>query len=212
MTNNEKNQYYALQLWDPALPGFCSGSKTYYGMEDTLTALAEKMIAEDKYADTGKAILDYFNGNKDAKHSVAYSEIPVLQPVLFKKSTGIRLEKMVQEHINIWGFPYMFRFDEAHIRQIVIKHEDKYIRCMQVWLTNLEMDMMDNDWQEMTEGFGGNDIILEVLQRENGSFVFSNLLYVEEERFDKMHDAFESLGKTELLKMKGIYDEIIADG
>ena len=74
MTNNEKNQYYALQLWDPALPGFCSGSKTYYGMEDTLTALAEKMIAEDKYADTGKAILDYFNGNKDAKHSVASNE------------------------------------------------------------------------------------------------------------------------------------------
>ena len=126
-TNNEKNQYYALQLWDPALPGFCSGSKTYYGMEDTLTALAEKMIAEDKYADTGKAILDYFNGNKNAKHSVAYSEIPVLQPVLFKKSTGIRLEKMVQEHINIWGFPYMFRFDEAHIRQIVIKHEDRCV-------------------------------------------------------------------------------------
>ena len=52
----------------------------------------------------------------------------------------------------------------------------------------------------------------EVLQRENGSSVFSNLLYVEEERFVKMHDAFESLGKTELLKMKGIYDEIIADG
>ena len=57
-----------------------------------------------------------------------------------------------------------------------------------------------------------NAVLLEVDQRQNGSFVFSNLLYIEEERFDKMHDAFESLGKPELLKMKGIYDEVIADG
>lgn len=212
MKNEEKNQYYALRLWDPALPGFCSGSKAYYGTEDTLTALAEKMIAEDKYAETGNAILDYFNGNKSAKHSVAYADIPVLEPVQFKRSAVIRLGKTEQEHINIWGFPYNFRFDEALIRQIVIKHEDKYIRCLQVWLTNLEMEMTDSDWESMTEGFWGNAILLEVDQRQNSSFIFSNLLYIEEERFDKMHDAFESIGKPELLKMKGIYDEIVADG
>ena len=210
--NEEKNQYYALHLWEPALPGFCSGSKAYYGTEDTLTALAEKMIVEDQYADTGKAILDYFNGNKAAKHNVAYSEIPILEPVQYKRSATIRLPKTVQEHINVWGFPYNFRFDEALIRQIVIKYEDNYIRCLQVWLTNLEMEMTDNEWDEMTEGFWGNAILLEVDKRQNGSFIFSNLLYIEEERFDKMHDAFESIGKPELLKMKGIYDEVVADG
>lgn len=212
MMNDEKNQYYALRLFEPALPGICSGDKTYYGTEDTLTALAEKMIAEDKYADTGRAILEYFGGNKEAKHIMLYTATPVLEPVIFKRSRVIQLKETVQEHINVWGFPYNFRFDEALIRQIVLKHENEYIRCIQVWLTNFAIELTENKWDKLTHHFWGNDVLLEVDFKDDGSFKFSNLLYIEEERFQKMQDAFESMGKPELLKLKGIYDEVIADG
>lgn len=46
----------------------------------------------------------------------------------------------------------------------------------------------------------------------NGDRIFRNLLYVEEERLDRLSNAIRSLGDMDRIKLRGIFDEILADG
>ena len=50
------DKYYALKLWDPATPGFCSFSKVYIGTEEELKTVVARMKKAEEYEDTQEAI------------------------------------------------------------------------------------------------------------------------------------------------------------
>lgn len=206
------DKYYALKLWDPATPGFCSFSKLYIGTEEEIKTVVARMKAAEVYEETQKAILDYFRGNYAATHNIAYQVIPVLEPVLYKSEMKTQVEEAIKEHLNCWGCPYNMKYDSGLVHQIVIKHDGKYHRCIRAWLKNLCHETTVGEWDELTDGFWGNGFLLDVTGNKKTDFTFNNLLYVIEESYDKMSDAIDSLGKPDLFKFKAIYDEVFADG
>ena len=119
------DRYYALHLWDPATPGFCSCSKVYFGTEEELKTVVARMKKAEEYIETQEAILDYFRGNHAATHNIAYQVIPVLEPVLYKSEMKSQVGKTIKDHLNCWGCPYKMKYDSGLIHQIIIKHEAK---------------------------------------------------------------------------------------
>lgn len=208
MTDN----YYALKLWDPATPGFCSFSKVYIGTEEELKTVVARMKKAEEYEDTQEAILDYFRGNHAATHNIAYQVIPVLEPVHYKSEMKTQVGETIKEHFNCWECPYMMKYDSGLIHQIVIKYDGKYHRCVRAWLKNLCYESTVGEWNMLSSKFWGHGFLLDITGNKEKDFTFNNLLYVVEESYDKLSDAIDSLGKTDLFNFKAIYDEVFADG
>ena len=208
---NEK--HYIFQLDDPACPGFCSFNKMYVGTEETLNVVANNIDKEESYPETAAALRSYFKGNTEATHSVAYSEMKILTPIKIASEHKIAFDQKLWTHINIWGFPYEMKCDSGMTHQIVFKHKNKYYRCIRAWLKNLCYESVAGDWQQLTDGFWGNRSILDVaLVPDNTDFTFNNLLYVVEETYDDLQAAIDDIVLEGKINMKGICDEIFADG
>lgn len=206
------DRYYALKLWDPATPGFCSFSKVYFGTEEELKTVVARMKKANEYEATQEAILDYFRGNQAATHNIAYQVIPILEPVLFKSEMKSQVGETIKEHLNCWQWPYKMKYDSGLIHEIIVKYDGKYHRCVRAWLKNLCYESTVGEWEKLSSGFWGHGFLLDITGDEDKDFTFNNLLYVIEESYDKMSNAIDSLGKTELFAFKAIYDEVFADG
>ena len=207
-------KYYVFQLDNPATPGFCSFNKLYVGTEETLKAVASNLEKKNHYPETAAALRSYFNGNTDVTHRIAYSTIKILTPIEIENEHKISFAEKRWIHINIWGFPYAMKCDSGITHQIVFKHEDKYYRCIRAWLKNLCYEGVNGNWHQLTGGFWGNDSILDVAFMPNKTnYTFNNLLYVTEEIYeDDVKKALDDMLLEEKIEMKGICDEIFADG
>ena len=100
---------YALKLWNPATPAFCSASRLYIGSRGKILQVAKEMEEYDKESETAMAIRDYFAGNSDARHSTAYQEIPVLEQVQLLSQSEMELPKKTWKHLNAWNFEYKLK-------------------------------------------------------------------------------------------------------
>lgn len=207
-------KYYIFQLDDPATPGFCSFNKLYVGTEADLMHVANNLEKENHYPETVAALRSYFNGNRDATHRIAYSTMKILTPIDIESEHKISFGEKKWTHINIWGFPYEMKCDSGITHQIVFKHDDKYYRCIRAWLKNLCYESVNGEWHQLTDGFWGNYSILDVsFMPDKKNFTFNNLLYVIEEIYeDEVKKAIDDLLLEEKIEMKGICDEIFADG
>lgn len=207
-------KYYVFQLDDPACPGFCSFNKIYVGTEATLNVVANNLEKEQHYPETVAALRSYFKGNTKATHNIAYSEMKILTPIKIASEHKTAFDKKRWTHINIWGFPYEMKCDAGMIHQIVFKYENKYYRCIRAWLKNLCYESVGGEWHQLTGGFWGNASILDVAHAsDTADFTFNNLLYVTEETYKgDLHTAIDDMLKEDKISMKGICDEIFADG
>ncbi|MGM9632361.1 MAG: hypothetical protein ACI3XL_04640 [Eubacteriales bacterium] len=104
------------------------------------------------------------------------------------------------------------KYDSGLIHQIIIKYEGKYHRCVRAWMKNLCYESTVGEWEMLSGGFWGHGFLLDITGNKEKDFTFNNLLYVIEESYNKMSDAIDSLGKTDLFDFKAIYDEVFADG
>lgn len=206
------DDYYALYLDDPATPGFCSFSKLYIGAKQSLISVSERMIDEDVESKTGQAINSYFAGNSSATHNIAYQEIPVLTKVQCICSSSLSLPATKWDHRNIWGFPYAMRFEAAKIEQIVVLHDEKYIRCIRAWMHNLQCEFSGGEWHPMIEGFWGNRAVLNVSSKAEDDFVFNNLLFIVEDEWNDLSTAEQAIQKSDNIIFDHICEEIFADG
>lgn len=206
------NEYYALYLDDPATPGFCSCSKLYIGTKESLRSVSERMINEEGDSKTGQAIFSYFAGNDSATHNIAYQEIPVLTKVQCISSSSLSLPDTKWDHKNIWGFPYAMRFEAAKIEQIVVWHNEKYIRCIQAWMRNLQCEFSNGEWHPMVDGFWGNRAVLNVSSQVDNDFVFNNILFVVEDEWDDLATAEQAIQRSDNIIFDHICEEIFADG
>ena len=80
------DQYYVLNLWEPATPSFCPFAKPYVGSKQDILTVATQLADDDPGSETVRAIQDYFTGNHSATHHIAYQEMPVLTPRKYSRS------------------------------------------------------------------------------------------------------------------------------
>jgi len=208
------NNYYILQLDDPATPGFCSFNKMYVGTEDTIKLVANKLEEKKYYPETVEAIRSYFSGNHSAVHNVAYRTQKVLVPIKVQSEHKTSFGNKKWTHINIWGFPYEMKCDSAVFHQIAFEYKGQTFRFIRAWLKNLCYNSYDEVWSKLNGGFWGNESVLDVSEvHDTNDFVFNNLLYVEEECYDNgIQAAITDMLNDEKLNLKKICDEIFADG
>ena len=209
-TKANKEQLYALHLWDAATPGFCSFDKMYIGTEEDIIAVAKAMENGNHYPDTVKAIRAYFKGDKTASHNVVYREIPILKPVILKAKRRLSLESREWEHLNTWQWPYNMRFDSAEISQILVKYEAKYYRCIRAKMKNLQYESVTGKYEKLDSHYWGNTFVLK-LEHEGKNFTLENMLYIGEIAYAKYKEAKAEFESDNLL-FSGICDEIFGDG
>ena len=205
--------YYIFRLDDPAKPGFCSFDKMYVGTKTTLNIVTNNLEKEQDYPETVEVLRSYFNGNYKATNNIAYSEMKILTPIKIVSEHETVFGKKCWTHINIWGFPYEMKCDSGLIHQIIFKHDKKYYRCIRAWLKNLCYESVSGDWHRLTDGFWGNAAVLDVtFTPDSTDFTFNNLLYVVEEIYDDLLAASDDITNIDKITMKGICEEIFADG
>lgn len=212
MKNNVmEKDYYALVLFDPATPSFCSFDKLYIGQEQDMMKVADNLERKNEYPETAKAICDYFAGNKNAVHHMVYRERPVLTPVFVIEKSQMRISSHQWEHTNVWGFPYLMRFASADVSQIIISHNSLYYRCIRAVFTDLQYEGMTGKWTALGDLIFGNDCVLDVRSKTGKTF-FENILYVVEDFSIDKNDLSAKMSDQKKIIYKGIIDEVIGDG
>ena len=207
-------KYYILDLDDPATPGFCSFNKMYVGTEGTINMVANNLEKDGQYPETVQAIRNYFKGNHAAEHNIAYRNEKVLVPITIESEHKTSFTSKKWTHINIWGFPYEMKCDSALVHQIVFSHNGTTYRCVRAWFKNLCYESFGGNWNRLNGGFWGNASVLDVSEVPGSEdFTFNNLLYVEEEHYEKdVPSAVEDMLNEKKIEFKKICDEIFADG
>lgn len=203
--------HYVIKLWEPAVPSFCSFDKLYVGSKQDILQAALNMERINPDDTTAKAIREYFDGNREATHNIAYHEIPVLKPVRILASSKITLPEMTWEHQNIWNCPYKMKFDSAEVSQIVIRYEGKYHRCIKAKITGFCYAGIYDEWISVDTIFG-NDCVINAVSHPSGKMIFENILYVQEEVSKGKESLMLKLNDPGKVIFKRICDEVFGDG
>lgn len=205
-------RYYAFFLDEPASPAFCSLDKMYVGTAEELLTATNRLEADGRYLDSVKAVREYLNGNRKAVHSIAYQERPALEPVKLVSESKLLVPEKEWEHLNAWRCPYEMKISGAVISQIIVKHENKYYRCVRAWMKDLSYQAADDSWDRLDGDFWGNRSILDVSILPDGHFQINNLLYVVEDIHKTIEEATMNIQNPECLVFNKICDEVFGDG
>lgn len=205
--------YYAINFKDCAMPAFCTFTHVYFGTQSELMQVASNLEKDNISPETSKAIIDYFNGDTSATHTVAFWKYNVLTPVEVLAEQEFILENHKWTHINIWGFPYEMKSDFIKAHQLIFKYENKIYRTIKGRFKNLCYDGIDN-WVPVKGTFWGNKFLLNVEYLDNGDdFIFSNILYHTQEIYeDDLEKAMSDMRDINKLEFKDICNEIFGDG
>lgn len=204
-------QYYALFLDDPATPSFCSFDKLYVGTRAELDIAIAAMKLDERYSDTVRAYEIYWT-DPNAKHYVALREVPILTHVQRICSSELILGEKEWEHINVWGFPYKMKFDDAAVKQLLISHEGKFYRLLRATFTNLFYENTIGKWTPAKDRFWGHGCLLDVQEGPDGTISLNSLLYMEQDHFERASDADDLMLDSSKVFFARICDEIFADG
>ena len=204
--------YYALNLWDPATPSFCSFSKPYIGTELALQSVVKAMDKEEPGCETAMAIQAYFAGDKAATHSIAYQQIPVLEPVQVLACSEMSLPAKVWDHYNTWGFPYVMKCSAAEVQQILVPYEGRYHRFVKALISDLCYRSVDSKWRPAGASFWGNVGVLRGSVLDDGHRTLQNVLYVQEDTSEDMESLLQKMKDPEAVIMDKFCDEIFGDG
>lgn len=205
-------RYYALRLNEPAAPAFCSFDRMYIGTLEEISMVMERLRMIPQYVDITNAWDAFLAGNKEATHNVAFSDIRLLQPVQLISSAKLTLSEKFWDHINVWGFPYRMKFSSAEVAEIVVKVERSYYRCIRAWLMDLCYKSFNNTWCPLTDGFWGNEFILDVSTDTAGHSILNNLLYEVEDSDEVLQNFDDLILDPDKLNFTPICEEIFADG
>ena len=211
MIDSSTKTIYTLMLDNPANPGYVSGDKPYFGSKEEIIVAASLMRCREAYGDTVAAIDDYFCGNNAATHRVAFQTMPVLTTTDLISECKLAIPEKEWEHTNTWGFPYIMKCEKAFIHQIIVKHEDKYCRCLRVWFYNLRYKTPGSEWNKITSWWGHRDLMLNY-HLPGGGFKLNNVLYLLDKQYDTVEGAIDSLTNPDELSFSSFCDEIFADG
>jgi hypothetical protein len=83
-------QHYVILFNDPARPGFCSADKPFFGTKEHYQILKWLMQEYEGCQETATAIENYFHGQRNVEHYVAYKATPILRRIKVFASGNIR--------------------------------------------------------------------------------------------------------------------------
>ncbi len=203
--------HYVIKLWEPAAPSFCSFDKMYIGSKQDILSAALNMEHDDAESETAKAVRVYYGGNHEAKHNIAYKEIPVLKPVRVLASSKMTLQEKTWDHQNIWDCPYRMKFDSAEVEQIIVRYEGKYHRCIKAKIIGLCYKGINGEWAPVDMVFGNGCVLNSVLE-PSGKMIFETLLYVQEDDSKDKESLIHKLNDPGEVVFDRICDEVFGDG
>lgn len=204
-------QFYVMELDEPAAASFCSFSKQYFGTKKDIEAVIKSMEQYSEYEDTVAAWKEFQAGNRYATHSVAYSPCRLLRPAKFIASSEIELKRRKWEHTNLWGCPYPMKITGGTVTQVILKLDKKYFRCIRATLNNLKYESVVGEWDEITS-LWGNYPVMRKDMLPDGHYTMSNLLYVIEDEHDTPDGLDKLIQDPKEIKFDKFCDEIFADG
>lgn len=142
--------YYVIQLEDYPLSKVGLFPKTYYGTMENISELIECLAADPaaawKYRSTIRAFRSYQNGDYFATHTIAGRNERLLTPVKCIHETLI-LQQNANWHFYNGVYSMNVRADLVDIHQVLLKHEDMYLRCVRPCYENLQFEDPWEGWK-----------------------------------------------------------------
>ena len=210
----KSDQYYRLLLDDYSAASFTSFSKAYYGtmteIADLLRTLRESERYKDSFQEMQDAFISYQQGQKDVTHSVAYQQVPLLEPVRLIASAAYTANAKEWEHLNTWRWPYYMRFSKAEVQHLWFGYQRKYVRVMRATITDLQYSTDKEDWHPIGGAFWGFPHMLERVK----PYIY-NRLAVEDKVFKTLKEAkadYEQFQRVLDTDYTGFCNDIFGDG
>ena len=113
-----RRDVFGVELPDYAMPGFCSGSKLYFGSIEDIASFRRALYSDDRCKPED---MEFMNAKL---YGAKYSS----------QAAG------KCEHTNVWGFPYFAWWDRLESVHLWIRYKDRFLRCVRVRMTNLRID------------------------------------------------------------------------
>ena len=206
------DDYYAICLDAPGVPPFCSFPKQYIGSQEDLLKLSDNLDRDGAYPKTAAGIRSYFAGNTGVTHVIALAEIPVIKPVEVLDISELHLGERQWTHMNTWDCPYDMRFDSADVSQIIVRHEDKILRCIRARFNGLAYLAFAERWMPIGGTIFGHYSVLAIRALPNGGYDFGTILYMCEDSAECPVELWTKMHEPDALIFDTIIEEVLGDG
>ena len=206
----ESETLYCLELDDFASPSFCTFGKSYFGTLPLMASLIESLEADERYSKNHSQLIqafkEYCNGNTEVTHNVAYSDVPLLEPVSVYAQATSTVGFNKHEHLNIWDCVYYMRWKKAENNHIWFRHKNSYARCIKTQFHKLQFAVVDiEENYEPIDCYMGFPMQI-VFEKDT----VGNRLYVTEKIFDNEEELLQDIEKFRKIP-DTIYTEIFND-
>lgn len=203
-----KHQYFRIDLDNPAVPSFCSFTKSYFGTLADINEVIGRMEQEGSCADTVAAFRKYLSGNLDVEHSVCYNKVKLLNPVELVSMELFELDDVQWDHTDAWDSIYTMHALHISAQQVVFRDGEYYCRCIRPTFRGLQYKSARRGyWQDVGSRFWGNVGML-----TGGSYQCELALFVEEERSKDRDAVMANMGAAEKLDYTKACDELFGNG
>lgn len=206
-------QYYTLYLDDYSCPSFTSGIKTYFGTLDEISFFIGKLNEDGTHENTVKAFHQYCNGQLDVTHGIAYVDHRLMEPVELIAELKQSLPPLDWEYLNPFECPYHVRVDSASVDAILIRHKNRYIRCIKASVTNFKYEntfCVGEPWHTLEGGFWGHPQMLAV-SKLSRDVIIESRLYIPESYTDEKDTAVADF-HTKTFDLNLFCEDIFGDG
>ena len=183
LNNGHPPRYYALTLHNYFSPSFVSAAKRYYGTLDEIGKFI-KSLDYEAYKTTVDAFHDFIKGNTSVTHIVANAVQLFLEPVTFIKDTFLYLRDKSWDFNNLRGSINKMHVKSAHMKAILIKDADRYLRCIAPVMEGLcyqSEQIDDGRWNPVQNAWGHPGIL--VFDDEKSDPICTTL-YLQEKQYD----------------------------
>ena len=116
-----------------------------------------------------------------------------------------------REHINV-GMSVPERFDRAEVSQLPVEAENSYQRYIRARFTGFAYMGLQDKWQPIGSFIFGNAAVLSIQNNADGSYSFSNILYVCEDASQALSEQRRIMHDPDSLVFDRISEEVFGDG
>ncbi len=146
----------------------------------------------------------YIGTKEELKNLVSGENLESAEFICFEECN---LTEHFWRYINIWGNSYEMKCDSAQVKQIIVKYEGKYLKCVKTSFKNLNVLSKEMEWKEVSSI---SESVIDV-KKQGEDIVTSNLLYTVEEIYDNLDDAKTDICNNERISFMSFCDELFGD-
>lgn len=199
---------FRMHLEEPAAPGFCSLSKSYFGTLDDFSAVISNMAQMGCNQDTVQAFRAYQEGNIEAEHTVCYNKDRLLKPVGVIAKIIYELEDVCWDHINIYDCVYKMRASKSIVEQVLVRDGDTYYRCIRPAFTGLQYQAEGIPiWRPIGDRIWGNGSVVHIADN-----TIAFLTYVCENHSTELQPLLGDMWSIDAIDFTQACNEIFGNG